>query len=129
MFNEAHMFNEDVHFDWQEMPFFNHFPMKPAVVYQLLSKFGMFTWVGFWTIRFKNLIISFHQKKSPLQYTSPPNFHCFHKRLPPSPTPPPPPLNIHFHVINQNKTSFLVVVIPPVLFSLSLCTLCMHRSC
>ena len=89
--------------------------MKPAVACHLLSKFGMFTWVGFWTIRFKNLIISFHQKKSPLQYTSPPNFHCFHKRLPPSPTTPPPPPIKHPFSRYKPKQDFI--------FS------CSHSSC
>ena len=52
-----------------------------------LSAIHLFTWVDFWTIRFKNLIISFHLEKSFPQYTPSTNFLL----PPPKATQPPPP--------------------------------------
>ena len=51
---------------------------KPAVACQPLSKFCRFTWVCFWTTRFKDLIIS-----SNLEKVSRPSPHqiCLHQRL------------------------------------------------
>ena len=66
-----------------------------------LSAIHLFTWVDFWTIRFKNLIISFHLEKSFPQYTPSTNFLL----PPPKATQPPPPLGIPQQMIDAKKHS------------------------
>ena len=64
----------------------------------LFKPFSYETWICFWTMYFKNLIVSPNRKKySPVD--PPPSFYCLHQRLV-------LPLNKTFYVINQKNVSF-----------------------